>query len=117
MTWVRLDDNFPDHPKIERLSNEAYRLFVDALCHCGRYRTDGRIQGTAVARLTAGKMRRPQKIVAELVDAGLWIADLEDGYVVSGYLKYQPSAAEIAERSAKRAEAGRIGASRRWQSA
>jgi len=108
MSWIMLDDNFPDHPKVAGLSNEAYRLFVDGLCHCGRYRTDGWIQNSAISRLAA-KFRRAQAVVDELVTADLWHRDEHDGYIVHEYLVYQLSAKEIDERRQKRAAAGRRG--------
>ena len=36
MAWVRLDDQFPDHPVIIGLSNKALWLYVSILCRAAR---------------------------------------------------------------------------------
>ena len=85
MTWVKLDDRFPDDPKVEQLSAVAFRLYVSALCYCGRHETDGCIPRIRVQRLLPTGNHR--KAAAELVTAGLW-AEGDDCYVIHMYLKY-----------------------------
>jgi hypothetical protein len=48
MTWVRLDDQFPDHPKVVNLSDRAFRLHVWGICYSARFLTDGLIQRDAI---------------------------------------------------------------------
>jgi hypothetical protein len=67
--WVKLDDNFPDHPKVDALSEGAFRLYVASLCHAQKYLTDGVIMIDRPSRLMP---RFRQKYVTELVVAGLW---------------------------------------------
>ena len=43
MTWLRKDDKFPEHRKIRRLTDGAYRLHDTALCACAKDETDGLI--------------------------------------------------------------------------
>lgn len=104
MVWVRLDDRFPEHPKVASLSNEAFRAHVEALCYCGRNGTDGLIPKGIANRLGSAD---------ELRAAGLWEDD-PAGYRVHGFLDYNPTAEEAAERREKRSAAGRRGAAVRW---
>jgi hypothetical protein len=74
MAWARLDDGFFDHPKVEGLSDAAFRAFVGGLCICNRYLTDGVISSQKAAKLTRPKVR------TELVTAGLW-HERDDGSI------------------------------------
>lgn len=105
MTWVKLDDHFADHPKILGLSDSAYRAYVDGLCYCTRYLTDGKIAEAPLKKLARGK------IVGELVTAGLWEQN-GNGIVVHDYLDYQFSRSEIEAARLQRVEAGRAGGKR-----
>lgn len=41
MPYLNLDDNYPDHPKLEALSDAAYRLHGSAMFYAARFRLDG----------------------------------------------------------------------------
>lgn len=69
MVWASLDDGFCDHPKVEALSDAAFRLHVAAICYCARLLTDGHVSLERVPRLV--RRYRP-KLLAELVDGGVW---------------------------------------------
>ena len=98
MTWVKLDDQFPDHPKIEAAGPLAAWLFVCGLCYAAEHLTDGFIPATKAARLTT--IPRPNQHIATLLRVGLW-EQVDDGYTIPGYLEYQPSKAKVtAEREA-----------------
>jgi hypothetical protein len=73
VSWVRLDDAMPEHPKIAGLSDAAFRLHVSALCYSGRHLTDGEIS-RGVLRLLGVPPRR----AAELVSAGVWTRDADE---------------------------------------
>ena len=88
MPWVKLDDAFPEHQKVDGLSDGAFRLHVAALCHAGRNLTDGFIGSERVSRLVP---RFRKQHVAELVASCLW-HDTEGGWVIHDYLAYNPSA-------------------------
>jgi hypothetical protein len=90
MTWVKLDDNFPDHPAIRSLTDGAYRLFVDALCYCSRYLTDGLVPGEFVDG-------RHRKAAAELVERRRWFVEGE-GWRIHDYLVYQESREKVLAR-------------------
>ena len=102
MTWVKLDDGFGDHPKIERLSSDAFRAFVLGLCYCSRQLTDGHIPQRSIGRI-AGR-----KVTSELLTAGLWEPN-GDGICVRSYLEYQPSAEGIRAKRAAEVERKRRG--------
>lgn len=108
MAWVKLDDNFPDHPKLVGLSAEAGWLWVRCLAYCNRLRTDGKVPRAVVERMT-----RSARAPRELVGVGLWHElHTENGashYAVHDYLDYQASAAEIEEHVEKKRAAGRKG--------
>ena len=97
MTWVKLDDGFADHPKIESLSGDAYRAFIGGLCYCARFLTDGHIPAVRIRKLGG------RKVLAELERAGLWEPN-GDGVNVHDYLVYQESAATVTERRRKDSE-------------
>lgn len=99
MPWVRFDDQFPIHRKVDVLSDAAFRLHVSAVCWCARNLTDGFI---AAAELrSVSRARKPDKIAAELVRVGVW-REVADGWQIHDYLDYQPSRQKVErERKAK----------------
>lgn len=64
MPYLNLDDNYPDHPKVEALSDAAYRLHGSAMFYTARFRLDGYLtQGQLRAR-----NRWSAKTERELID-------------------------------------------------
>jgi len=102
MTWVKVDDRMPEHPKVIGLSDRAFRAHVEALCYCAGVLTDGRVPA-AVA-----KSRRWSRSAAELVTARLWEVD-GDGWRIHDYLAHQRSRQDADDLSEKRAAAGSRG--------
>jgi hypothetical protein len=95
MTWVKIDDSFPDHPKVIGLSDKAFRVHIEGLCYCGRFLTDGFIPMAVAARFVDDDMR----ILAELSEAGLWREKLErNGFEIHDYLEHQSSKSEVTEK-------------------
>lgn len=45
--WVKLSQDFPQHPKTVSVSIPARWLFVEMLCYCSRFLTDGEIPADA----------------------------------------------------------------------
>ncbi len=109
MTWVRLDDGFPDHPKFIGIGDAALALWVRALAHCNRYLTDGLVVPKALARLSLAK--KPSAVADELVAAKLWTVT-DDGYLFHDYADYQHTKAQTTERRMSKQEAGRAGGQR-----
>jgi hypothetical protein len=68
VTWIKLDDRAPRHPKIAGLSDRAFRWWVQGLCYASEFLTDGRLVGAFWRTV-------PGKVLQELVDAGLWLFD------------------------------------------
>lgn len=106
MPWVRLDDGFADHPKLEQAGPLAAWLHVAALCYCARHLTDGCIPKPKALRLT--DVPRPAQRVDALLAAGLW-EDEGDHYRVHDYLEFQPSREQVeADRAAARDRMARV---------
>src|SRR5215469_12896847 len=56
-TYIKVHDGMPDHPKVEALSDAAFRLLVTLWCWCGRHLTDGRIPEGIWSRRGSAKAR------------------------------------------------------------
>jgi hypothetical protein len=71
MSWVKLDDGFDSHRKIERVSLEASGLYARALSYCARYETDGVVDvGWVAARVPQKRVR--DRIINDLLTVGLF---------------------------------------------
>jgi hypothetical protein len=79
MSWVKLDDGFPQNPKIVGLSDHSFRLYISGLCYSGRYLTDGFIPAAIIKQV--GDPR-------ELIEKGLWQVT-PDGIQIANYTEYQ----------------------------
>lgn len=79
--WLKLDDGLPDNPKVEELSDGAFRLYISALCHAQRHLTDGHIKASRVSRLVP---RFKASYVDELVSARLWESN-GAGYLIHDF--------------------------------
>lgn len=84
MPYLNLDDNFADHPKVDALSDGAFRLHAAGLLHCAKNLTDGFVDERRVARLT--RTYKPVYL-AELVTAAMWLRVL-GGYDLHDYLDW-----------------------------
>lgn len=92
MSWFKLDDQFPTHPKVMRAGTDAAWLFVAGGCYCAKHLTDGKIPKAAVSTLTT--LRGGVKLAAVLVRENLW-HDLGDEYEVHDYLVYNPTREKV----------------------
>ena len=100
MGWVRLDDNFADHPKVIALSDTAFRLYIETLCYSNRQLTDGFIPMPVYIKLS------PNDDADYLIEAGLWeevhgnviSPDLLTGYQIRSYTEYQPTREKVEEK-------------------
>lgn len=108
MSWIRLDDNFPDHPKTIGLSDKAFRLYISGLCYSSQYLTDGYLSAPVVRRLDGFEG------VQELLSAGLW-SQTPDGFLIASYTEYQSTKEEVEK--AKKANADRVARYREKQKA
>jgi hypothetical protein len=106
-TYIKVHDGIMDHPKIEVLSDRAFRLLIGNWCWCARHLTDGKIPRSAWLKRGTPKAR------AELIAAKL-AEDCGEFVVMHDYTEHQRSAAEVeAQRETKR-RAGAIGNHQRW---
>lgn len=106
MTWARLDDDFPNHPKVVDLSDGAFRLHVTAICYAAKWNTRGEITPKAF-RTIGGRA----KYATELVAATVWDTTQPDGWAIHDFEVYNPprEPSSNAQLSRIRAEAGRRG--------
>lgn len=102
MAWLKLDDGFAEHSKIEALSAQAFRLHVTALCMAARKLTDGVVTEKDAKVCSVIAHSRPRH-VQELEAAGLWNRN-ENGWHINDYLEYNPSAKQVKEERRKAAE-------------
>ena len=114
MPWLRISDDFMQHPKVLGLSARAVALWLEAICYVARHLTDGLVSPKVLAAL------RYRAAASELRHAGLWDV-VPAGDQIHDYHDYQPARDEVqnhrAEVSEKRRAAGKRGAARRWQKA
>jgi hypothetical protein len=99
VSWIKLDDQFPDHPKVLAAGPAAAWLYVCGLAYASRYLTDGFIPAVQVPRLA--DVRQAPGLARRLVDAGLWEV-VDAGYQIHDYLEYQDPSSKV---QAKREEA------------
>lgn len=126
MPWVRFDDQFATHRKVDGLSDTAFRLHVAAIFWCARNLMDGFVPEGDLD-LVCARVRAPARFAAECVRRGLWHDARRDcpspdcpapadgeGWVIHDYFQYQPRKEEVlAERSGK-SDGGKLGNHRRW---
>lgn len=107
MPWVRFDDQFPIHRKVDGLSDAAYRLHTSAIFWSARNLTDGFVSREDLDGVTA-RVRTPARFAAECVKRELWHDARqdcpseycpgpvdEDGWVIHDYWDYQPSKEQV----------------------
>lgn len=107
MSWVKLDDQFFRHPKAIEAGKDGRALYVAGLCFCAASLTDGWITSTALPYVAQDAGVR-LSTVRVLERVGLWEENVDRWYV-HDYREFNPSAAQVRETRAKRAEAGKLG--------
>ena len=110
MPWVRFDDQFPIHRKVDGLSDAAFRLHVSAVFWCARNLTDGFVSEEDLDGVSA-RVRTPSRFAAECVRRRVW-HDAKDecpsekcpasagnsypqGWIIHDYWEYQPSKEQV----------------------
>lgn len=83
MTWIKLDNNSPRHPKIAALTDKAFRWWFNGLCFASEFLTDGLLPPTFWKQA-------PKTARAELTKGGIWIWK-DPNFQIHDYLKYQQS--------------------------
>jgi hypothetical protein len=134
MPWVRLDDAYYDHRKLMEAGAMAELLWVRGLAWSNRNLSDGfipRVQARRLGDFSADVAEvnhevknddpvRKDCIVTTAMDlahrlceVGCW-KEVEGGFQIHDYDKYQRTAEEIRRESELKSEAGRKGAKKRW---
>ena len=67
MPYLNLDDNYPDHPKIEALTDAAYRLHGSAMFYTARFRLDGYLTRTQLRARPRWSVRAERELVANIL--------------------------------------------------
>lgn len=101
--WVKIDDQFPDHPKVVAAGPAAAWMYICGLCYCNRMLTDGFIPLEQVDKLLPHTQDRPieefgRALAAKLCRMGLWDeADRKGlaGFRIHDYLDFQPSRKQV----------------------
>lgn len=106
-TYIRVHDGLPDHPKVEPLSDAAFRLLMSVWCWCSRHLTDGYVPAAVWAKRGTARTRR------ELTAAGL-VEEVPGGVSMHDYLEHQRSAAEVNEWKEAKSTGGSWGNHVRW---
>lgn len=102
MSWLKIDDAFEDHGKVEPLSNDAHRLWMRAACWCRKpanEHTRGFVPKAmlrTIARNSASQSKL-EKLARELENAnaggiyehGLW-EPVDGGWKFHDWDQYQP---------------------------
>lgn len=101
MPYLNLDDEFSEHPKVDKLSDGAFRLHVSGMRYCAKNLTDGAIPHSRADRL---KPKFKPAELRELLRDNVWhnggegcdtdhcIKGEGDEYVVHDYLQWNKSA-------------------------
>lgn len=113
MSWLRLDDRFPNHEKIAALSDVAFRAHVEGLAFCAEQLTDGIIPRRKAEKIANGCMAELTAKPAH--GQPLWSAK-GDGYEIHDYLVYNPTREKAVADRAEASKRGKAGADARWHS-
>ena len=111
MSWIKLDDQWMDHPKIIRAGRDARDMWLASITWCAKHLTDGYFPSELLPSLavTAGvDVANCLTFASILVEVCLWdIA--ENGYMVHDYLDYNPTKEQTESNRIARSEAGKAG--------
>lgn len=127
MVWVRLDEQYANHPKVRAVGPLGSAMQVAALCYVNTYLTDGFVPYSVMKSLidtssvgvwdesrSEFRATYPHEVAAELVAAGMWIA-VAGGYQIHDVDDYQPSKEQVLRDRQQKIDAGRKGGQARAQ--
>lgn len=106
--YIRVHENMPEHPKVEGLSDKAFRLLMETWCWSKRTRSDGHIKAASWVKRGTVKAR------AELIAAGLFDDDLTGGAIIHDWDDWQQTNEEIEIISEVKSAAGSRGGHIKW---
>ena len=111
MAWIKLDDNWMDHPKIIRAGKDARDMWLASITWCAKHLTDGYFPKNLLPQLAvmAGiDVANCQSFANVLLEVCLWDVS-GDNYVVHDYLDYNPSKEQASATREARKQAGMAG--------
>ncbi len=93
MAWIRLSDDYNDHPKFDHLTDGAFRLWHQGMGFCRKYQTDGLIPTASLRQFKAYSTKRARILMTAWTDGEnpLWHAIDGFGVRVHDYLEWNPS--------------------------
>lgn len=91
MTWVRIDDTAPHHPKMLRAGPDACWLWLSGLCYSNAHRLNGKLSKDLLSALSPAFGNKAKALAAKLVLVGLW-HDEGDHYEIHDYHEFQEQA-------------------------
>lgn len=94
MAWVRIHDGAMTHPKVLRLNDRAFRLWVWGLTYAQQHLTDGWLPALAIPGALI-------KGIKDVIAVNLWAA-VDTGYQIHDYLDWNDSRETVTK---KRTEA------------
>ena len=104
-TWVKLHDDFFDHPKAHDLPPTAVTIFLRAICYSSKHLTDGRVPLSVICSWGYARWRHS----LDTLSTCSLVTMSEECIQIHDYLDYQRSAEEARNIKAKRASAGAKG--------
>lgn len=111
MSWIKLDDQWMDHPKIVKAGRDARDMWLASITWCAKHLTDGFFPKELLPSLAVSAgidVANCQSFATTLVGLCLW--DVTDfGYCVHDYLDYNPSKEQAEATKVARSQAGRAG--------
>lgn len=90
MSWVKVDDRFPDHPKVKGISDAAFRAVIRAKCYACTYLTDGYLPPAFLETV-------PARVKKEIITARLW-DEKDDAVWIHDFHDYQEDAETVTKR-------------------
>lgn len=111
MSWIKLDDQWMDHPKIIRAGRDARDMWLASITWCAKHLTDGIFPAEllpALAVMAGIDVANCQELARVLLEVCLW--ESHDGsFRIHDYLEYNPSKEQVESNKRARTEAGRAG--------
>jgi len=104
-TWVKLHDDFFDHPKAHDLPPTAVTIFLRAICYSSKHLTDGRVPLSVICSWGYARWRHS----LDTLSTCSLVTMSEECIQIHDYLDYQRSAEDARNIKAKRASAGAKG--------
>lgn len=111
MSWVKLDDQWMDHPKIVRAGRDARDMWLASITWCSKHLTDGYFPKEllpSLAVMAGVDVANCQTFANTLLHVCLWEMH-DDQYYIHDYLDYNPTKEQANATKAARSAAGRAG--------